>query len=150
MKKSAFRILALIAVAALTASSRRASADADPFSVFQSQKNKPIPGKFTWVRAIYDSVGGYGEAYYDYDGRRWERWQTDSPEADQNFLFRLAELTTIDPNPQPVALRFNNPELFNYPLVYMSDPGWGVISKEEAEGLRKYLLAGGMLWGPTG
>ncbi len=60
-------------------------------------------GKFTFVRAEYDSVGVYGESHYFFEGRLWQRWETDYPEAEENFLIRIQELTTIQINPKPIA-----------------------------------------------
>src|SRR5947207_326592 len=64
---------------------------------------KPQPAAdlsyFTIARGVYDSEGGYGEAYYQYDGRVWARWQTDEPEAEENFGRRLKQLTRIEVNP---------------------------------------------------
>src|SRR5438552_5433980 len=61
---------------------------------------KPQPSAdlsyFTIARGVYDSEGGYGEAYYQYDGRVWARWQTDEPEAEENFGRRLKQLTLIN------------------------------------------------------
>jgi hypothetical protein len=101
---------------------------------------------FTFVRVRYDSIGGYGESWYHYDGRDWERWETDYPEAEENFLIRLRELTTIDVNPKPMHLRLTDKRLFDYPLIYMCDPGWQFLDDDEVKALRAYLLRGGFLW----
>lgn len=121
-------------------------ADMDAFQQFLKRPNSQIIGKFTFTRIKYDSVGGYNEAYYDYDGRRWMRWETDYPESDENFLFRLQELTVCDPNPQLVVHRLTDPELFQSPFIYMSDPGWAELSKQEIKCLGDYLRRGGFLW----
>lgn len=105
-----------------------------------------VPGKFTFARAEYDSVGGMGEAYYYYDGRFWYRWQTDYPEAETNFLYRIAELTTIEVNPVPISVKLTDEALFDHPFLYMCDVGWQTLSPQEIEGLRAYLLRGGFLW----
>lgn len=104
------------------------------------------PGRFTFVRIEYDSVGGYGEAYYDYDGRFWHRWETDYPEAEENFLYRIEELTTMKVNPIPISLRLTDEALFDYPFIYMCDVGWQILSRDEEKRLRDYLLRGGFLW----
>ncbi len=104
------------------------------------------PGVFTFVRAIYESEGGYGEAYYNYDGRFWYRWETDYPEAEQNFLYRIAELTTIHVDPVPIALRLTDKAILDFPFLYMCDIGWQTLTKEEVAALRMYLLKGGFLW----
>ncbi len=106
----------------------------------------PEPGTFTFVRVEYDSIGGYGESWYNYDGRTWRRWETDYPEAEENFLLRIGELSTIKVNPRPIALRLTDARLGDYPFIYMCDPGWMDLRKDEVAALRKYLLNGGFLW----
>lgn len=103
-------------------------------------------GKFTFVRAEYDSIGGEGEAYYWYDGRLWMRWQTDFPEAEENFLYRIEELTTLKVERKPISLRLTDDKLFDYPFLYMCDVGWQHLSRAELKGLRAYLDRGGFLW----
>lgn len=104
------------------------------------------PGAFTFVRVEYDSIGGNGEAYYMYEGRWWQRWETDYPEAEQNFLIRMAELTTFRVNPAPISLPLKDARFFSYPMLYMCDVGWQTLSKQEIENLRAYLKRGGFLW----
>ena len=103
-------------------------------------------GKFTFVRVEYDSVGVYGESHYVFEGRLWQRWETDYPEAEENFLIRIEELTTIQVNPEPISLRLTDPRLYDYPFLYMCDVGWQWLSDPEVEGLRAYLERGGFLW----
>jgi hypothetical protein len=51
--------------------------------------------------------------------------------------------TNIDPNIPTVEV--GSIELFNYPMVHMTGHGNVIFSPEEAENLRKYLIAGGFL-----
>jgi len=120
--------------------------DADSYRQFKQRRNVPIMGKFTFVRIRYDSVGGYGESWYSYNGRSWERWETDYPEADENFIFRLSELTTLSPNPRAIVRRLTDDDLFDYPFIYMCDVGWMKLTRSERRRLREYLLRGGFLW----
>jgi hypothetical protein len=106
----------------------------------------PPGAAFTFARVEYDSVGGYGESYYFYDGRYWLRWETDYPQADQNFLHRFRELTTTDPCMESVTLRLSDERIFEYPFLYMSDVGWMRLSTQEVGRLREYLLKGGFVW----
>jgi hypothetical protein len=101
---------------------------------------------FTLVRVMYDSTGGYGESWYRYEGRDWQRWETDYPRAELNLLQRLTELTSLKVAPQPVALRLDDPELFDYPFAFMSDVGWQDLSGAERAALTSWLEAGGFLW----
>lgn len=95
---------------------------------------------FTFVRIQYSS-GGRG-----YWGRRGGGdWATDWPDADLNFSFRLQQMTSIKVNPEPVVLQITDPELFNYPFIYMIEPGNLYFSEDEVETLRRYLFTGGFL-----
>lgn len=116
------------------------------YKLFKTQENLEVASRFTFVRVRYDSVGGYGESWYSYQGRDWERWETDYPEADENFLYRLSELTTLDPNPRAVVKRLTDDDLFEYPFIYMCDVGWMSLTDLEKERLGEYLQRGGFLW----
>ena len=107
---------------------------------------QPNLSQLNLVRAIYESEGGMGEAYYAYDGRMWARWETDFPEGDDNFARRLAQLTRISVNPTAASRTFLAMDLNDFPLLYMSDPGYMVMSNEEIEAFRNYLANGGILW----
>ena len=104
------------------------------------------PDKFTFVRIVYDSVGGNGEAYYPGD-RGWvPRWATDHPDGAKNLTWRLNQLTTIRANQGTLLLRLTDPKLKDFPFIFMSDPGWQELTREERISLRKYLENGGFLW----
>lgn len=107
---------------------------------------KPDLSKLNFVRAIYESEGGMGEAYYAYDGRMWARWETDFPEGDDNFSHRVASLTRIEANPRAASRSFLAKDLGDFPLLYMSDPGYMVMSDKEIKAFRDYLTNGGMVW----
>jgi hypothetical protein len=106
---------------------------------------------FTFVRIRYSS--GYGDwGYGGGYGRRGRRrgfgggnWRTDWPDSDLNFSFRLQQLTSMQVHPEGVILELTDPELFNYPFIYMLEVGRLVFSEEEVKCLRKYLLNGGFL-----
>jgi hypothetical protein len=95
---------------------------------------------FTFVRIEYDSYrGGYGR-------RGWGGgWRTDWPDADLNLSFRLQQLTALRVNPNPITLRLTDPKLFDYPFVYIVEPGALAFSEDEVLALRKYLTNGGFL-----
>jgi Domain of unknown function (DUF4159) len=107
---------------------------------------RPDLSRLNFVRAIYDSEGGMGEAYYAYDGRVWARWETDFPQGDDNFSHRLTQLTRIHVNPTAASRLLTAADLGDFPMLYMSDPGYMVMSQEEKVALRRYLANGGFLW----
>ena len=54
------------------------------------------------------------------DGRRWA---TDFPDSDLNFSWRLHEATSLKVNPKPISMRLTDPSLFDYPFIYLIEPG---------------------------
>jgi hypothetical protein len=110
---------------------------------------------FTFVRIRYSSgygdYGGYGGGYGRGRGRgrgfygRGGGWATDYPDSDLNFSYRLHQLTSLEVDPDGLVLELTDPELVNYPFIYMLEPGRLVFSEPEVEALRSYLLNGGFL-----
>lgn len=88
---------------------------------------------FTFARVKYKSRG-----YRD-------RWAIDFRDSDLNFSLRLQQMTTIKVNPEPVVVELTDPNLFDYPFLYMIEPGELVFDPEEAKALRQYLLNGGFM-----
>jgi Domain of unknown function (DUF4159) len=102
---------------------------------------------FTFVRVNYsDLYSNYGS------GRRsrrygygWEKWATDFPDSDLNFSFRLQQLTSLKVNPDPIYLELTDPQLFDYPFLYMIEPGDLEFTDAEVKALRAYLDQGGFM-----
>jgi len=92
---------------------------------------------FTFVRLRYQNSG---REFYGRGG-----WRTDYPGADLNFSYRLAQLTSMKVDPQGLVIDIDDPQLTQFPFVFMSDPRSLYLSDHEAEILRKYLLNGGFL-----
>jgi hypothetical protein len=97
---------------------------------------------FTFVRIRYDSWRGWGRRGW---GGRGGGWRTDYPSSDYNFSYRLQQLTSLKVNPNPVILELTDPALFDYPFIYIIEPGALVFTEPEVLALRKYLLNGGFL-----
>ena len=87
---------------------------------------------FTFARIRYTSYGRYG-------------WRTDYPDADLNLSFRLQEMTSLKVDPDGVVLSLTDPNLFDYPFIYMVEPGGLRFSELEVERLREYLNRGGFM-----
>ena len=92
---------------------------------------------FTFARIQYDSWGG------GWRGRG--KWSVDYPESDLNMSFRLQQLTSLKVDPEGTVLNLNEDKLFNYPFIYIIEPGQLYFSEFEVKSLRKYLLNGGFL-----
>ncbi|MEM7234436.1 MAG: DUF4159 domain-containing protein [Planctomycetota bacterium] len=92
---------------------------------------------FTFVRIRY---GGWNNW-----GRRRGRWRTDYPDSDLNFSYRLQQLTSMKVDPDGKILELTDEKLFDYPFIYIIEPGDLHFQEEEVTALRKYLLNGGFL-----
>ena len=95
---------------------------------------------FTFARVRYSSQNPRG----------WGRsgggdWSTDAPDSDINFSFRLQQLTSLRTDPDGRIVELTDPVLFDFPWIYIVEPGMLDFSEEEVDALRKYLLNGGFL-----
>jgi hypothetical protein len=100
---------------------------------------------FTFVRIRYNSGYGYGGGPGGRGGYGGGNWAIDYPDSDLNFSYRLHQLTSLEVNPDGIIVDLTDPELFNYPFIYMLECGRLVFSEEEVKILRRYLLNGGFL-----
>jgi len=73
-------------------------------------------------------------------------WMHDYPRAEKNFLKILLEVTSVQTTPDSyLILDLDDPEIMNYPSLYVSEPGYWNITDEEAANLREYLSRGGFV-----
>ena len=145
-----FVLLAALTAAGATAYAQRGSIWVNPGGFGGFRRYPPrwavdgdFDGAFLYCRGYYESVrseaGGMG-------------WWTDYPDADHNFLVRLAELTRIrvqwDKRHDPtfVVINLADPVLFRCPMLFMEDVGTAEFTDKEAQNLREYFLKGGFLW----
>jgi hypothetical protein len=70
---------------------------------------------------------------------------TDWPDSDLNFSFRLQQLTSLKVNPDPISMRITDERIYDYPFLYMIEPGDLLFADDEVPALRRYLLNGGFL-----
>ena len=122
---------------------RMPSRDEFPTWEIEPQFNQDV---FTFVRIQYDSFGPFGW---------WDRWDNDYPDGDWNFSHRLQQLTSLQVSPDGRVMRLTDPELFDYPFIYMAGVQTMILSPQEQVALRRYLLNGGFLmmddfWAPNG
>jgi hypothetical protein len=94
---------------------------------------------FTFARIHYIVDGTYGF------GHTQERWRIDAPDSDLNFSFRLQQMTSLKVDPDGIFVKITDKELFDYPFIYIVEPGRLTFTDEEIPILRRYLLNGGFL-----
>jgi len=98
---------------------------------------------FTFVRVLYTRAPQGPDI--SWTASRWG-WITDFPDSDLNLSFRLQQVTSMKTDPEGRVLRLTDPALFDYPWIYMVEPGRLRLRDEEIEPLRNYLRNGGVLW----
>lgn len=116
---------------------------AQRFSALQgdpSTPNLPYDGRFTFARLKYAvASGGY---YY----RGLPAWAHGYSTAEQNLLAITHEVSTLDAHRDGSnVLALDDPKLFKYPVAYMTEGGYWMMSDKEGAALRKYLVRGGFL-----
>lgn len=98
--------------------------------------NTPYTGEFTFVRLYYHTFGS-----------SWNPgWSHDWPVAERNFGEIMDALTTIGPRRGGGnVLAMDDPDLFKFPVAYLSEPGGWSLTEAEAVNLSNYLRKGGFL-----
>jgi hypothetical protein len=95
--------------------------------------NAPYDGRFTFVRLRYTQ--GYRMA-----------WNADYPQMERNFMTILKDLSAIQLHKdESNVYTLDDPELFKYPLAYLTEPGYWYPDDQEAAGLRTWIAKGGFL-----
>ena len=90
---------------------------------------------FTFVRLEYASRRNASSA----------AWWTDYPDADLNLSWRLHQLTAMKVAPMPITIKIMDEEIFRYPFLFMSGVPTMILSDDEIDQLRRYMLGGGFI-----
>ena len=139
VKRRAWALTVALLLAGGAAVAVGGRADTDPVS-----GPTRYDGRFVFARIRYaDGYAGGGFAY-----RQDLPWAHDYPTAERNLMRILESITLVNPYmgvDGGAILMFDDPDLFTYPLAYMSEPGYWTLSEAETVGLRNYLLKGGFL-----
>ena len=98
--------------------------------------NVAYDGRFTFLRVKFEPLGG-----------GWDlKWDHDYPRSETHFAKILDELTTMKPLLEGSnILGFADPDVFKYPIGYVSEPGFWTMSDAELTGVRAYVQKGGFL-----
>ena len=133
----------LVCLGASVALAQRGGRSRRPQLDVEVEGNTPYDGRFVFVRLKYAT--GFGR-FGNWVGNGGLPWSHDYPEGEVHFSKILEELTLVKIRTNGSnILGIDDPELFNYPIAYMAEPGfWGVTEKEMTN-LRSYLLKGGFL-----
>jgi hypothetical protein len=108
----------------------------------------PYDGRFTFVRVFHDGGSGLGAFRGGRGGGGEPPWHHDRPTAERNLSSILRELSllrTFDGWHGGNVFALGDPEIFRYPVLWMSEPGYWQPTEAEVEALRAYLKKGGFI-----
>jgi uncharacterized protein DUF4159 len=111
-----------------------------PRGPFHLMPNTTYDGRFTFVRVKYETApGGYW-----YGG--WPAWAHGYPLAEQNLMKIMNEVSYLGAHDEAInTLALDDPELSRYPVAYIIEVSWELMTDREAAALRVYLQKGGFL-----
>jgi hypothetical protein len=106
--------------------------------------NPLYDGHFVFTRIKY-------RGFEHWAGNEGPGWSHDYPRAEYDFARLLRDITVVNPFVQdgPIVgsaiVALDDPQLFKYPVSYMSEPGGWHPNDKELAGFRAYLLKGGFM-----
>jgi hypothetical protein len=106
--------------------------------------NPVYEGRFTFARLKYRGYGYWA-------GPQGPGWSHDYPDADVHFMKIVREITSMRPFVNigdmmgGVIVAMDDPELYKYPIAYLSEPGGWYPNEQEIKGLGNYLKKGGFM-----
>lgn len=98
---------------------------------------------FQFVRIKYGSNSGSGRR--GRGGWGTPPWQHDYPTAEENLYEALERTTKINVSFPYLILSLKDKRIFEYPFLYLCEPGFWTMDDTEVENLRKYLNRGGFI-----
>jgi len=100
--------------------------------------NADYNGQFTFVRLRYGPP-------VPFQSQRIP-WSHDYPAGEHNFMQIMNEVTYLKPRiMESNVMGLDDPQLGRYPVVYMSEPGYLVMTDKEAADFGAYLRKGGFV-----
>ena len=108
-----------------------------PFA-FMDLENEPSVTEFVFARLRFSTLAG---SWQDMSG-----WEHDYPQAEQHINMLIQETTEIDVDRMSYRIvDMDDPDLFNYPFAYISEPGTMQMTEPELNNFREYLDRGGFV-----
>ena len=135
------RALVALALAAVASASAAAQLGVGPWRPTHGADIKPnvaYNGQFTFVRLRYGPPIAYQSQRIP--------WSHDYPDGEQHFMQIMNDVTNLKPRiMESNVMALDDPELTQYPVVYMSEPGYWFMTESEATAFRAYLQKGGFV-----
>ena len=106
----------------------------------EMQHGVPYDGRFTFARLRFQTAPG---GYY-YGGL--PAWAHGYPTAERNLMRIAQDISLLRPHiNESNVLDLTDPDLFEFPVAYMTEAGFWTLSDAEAAAFRAYLRKGGFV-----
>lgn len=105
-------------------------------------ENPAYNGHFTFARVKFRPAQ-WGPGRYEWGLDL--KWNHDYPRGDGHLMKILQETTSIDPNLEPAIVGLDEPAMFDYPILYMCEPGYWTLNPKETANLRAFFQKGGFM-----
>ncbi len=83
--------------------------------------------------------------YESHPGLRESAWATDYPTAEYNLHEAINRTTGLQLEGPPVVVSLKDSRIFEFAVLYLTEPGYWRTNEEEVVNLRRYLDRGGFL-----
>jgi hypothetical protein len=95
--------------------------------------------EYTIARVEFNWFGGRGAI----NGEGQPPWAHDYPRSEDFFLAMVGQVTGVATNVEAFDIaQLDSEEIFKYPFLYFSEPGWMDLTDEEEKNLRQYFNRG--------
>lgn len=87
----------------------------------------------------------YGDRATGWVSQFGETWSHDYPTAEYNFYEALERTTRIHVERPSLVLTLDDPQIYEYPILYLCEPGYWEMTDDQVAKLREYLDRGGFM-----
>ena len=95
--------------------------------------------EFTFARVKFNTTGRGG-----FNGEGQEPWEHDYPRSEDFFLGMVSQVTGVGTSLESFEIvELDSPDIFKYPFLYFSEPGFMDMTEEELLNLRQFFNRGG-------
>ena len=96
--------------------------------------------EFTFARVEFNM----GSLRGGYNQQGQEPWEHDYPRSEDFFLGMVSQVTGVSTSLDAFTIvQLDSPDLFKYPFIYFSEPGFMDLTEDETTNLRQYFNRGG-------
>ncbi len=103
------------------------------------------PAEFSMARMAYSDRYSGLQLAFRFHGEVERPWQIDTPASERHFLQGARRLSAVNARSKEVYVHPGDEEFFDYPFLYVVEPGHWQLTELEVAKIREYLLRGGFI-----